>query len=93
MIVRIMGEGQFKLADETLTRLNELDGQLEASLESGARAEFQEVLGQMVALVRTDGTKLPEDSLEASDAVLPAEDTSAEELRQLLKEEGLIPGR
>jgi len=93
MIVRIMGEGQFKLADETLTRLNDLDGRLEASLEAGAREEFQEVLGQMVALVRTDGTKLPDDSLEASDAVLPAEDTSADELRRLLKEEGLIPGR
>jgi hypothetical protein len=93
MIVRIMGEGQFELTDDTLRRLNELDGRLEATLEAGSRDEFSVVLEEMVTLVRTEGKRLPADSLKPSDAILPAGDTTADELRALLKEEGLIPGR
>ena len=93
MIVRIMGEGQFEVTDETLRRLNDLDGRLEQSFEAGAREEFSVILDEMVRLVRADGRRLPEDSLQPSDAVLPPADASADELRKLLKEEGLIPGR
>lgn len=93
MIVRIMGEGQFEVTADTLRRLNELDDQMEQALEHGAREEFAAFLDQMVVLVRTEGTHLPDDSLHASDAVLPPADASADELRELLKEEGLIPGR
>lgn len=93
MIVRIMGEGQFEVTDETLRQLNDLDANLEKTLEEGAREEFAVVLEQMVTLVRAEGKKLPEDSLEPSEAVLPPADASADELRELLKEEGLIPGR
>ena len=93
MIVRIMGEGQFEVTDDTLRQLNDLDGRLEATLDEGAREDFATILEQMVTLVRSRGKKLPEDSLQPSDAVLPPADASADELRELLKEEGLIPGR
>lgn len=88
-----MGEGQYEVVDDLLRRLNELDGRLEESLERGVREEFHEILAAMVDLVRSEGTKLPDDALQASDAVLPPRDASAEELRRLLTEEGLIPGR
>ena len=93
MIVRIMGEGQFEVPSESVAKLNEIDARLETSLEEGRREDFRAILADLVALVRADGERLPEESLEASDAVLPSEDTTAEELRRLLKEEGLIPGR
>lgn len=93
MIVRIIGEGQFEVTADTLRRLNDLDGRLEQTLETGAREEFAVVLEQMVTLVRNEGKKLPEDALMPSEAVLPPADASADELRKLLKEEGLIPGR
>ena len=93
MIVRIMGEGQFELSADAVARLNDLDGRLEKTFEAGAREEFTVILEQMVTLVRTHGEKLPDDNLQPSDAVLPPADASADELRALLKEEGLIPGR
>ncbi len=55
MIVRIMGEGQFEVTEDTLQRLNELDSRLEATLEAGAREEFTVVLEEMVTLVRGEG--------------------------------------
>ncbi len=92
MIIRIIGEGQYKMHDEGITRLNELDGELEEVLDSGDRARFEDILVEMVEFVRGHGAALPEDSLLPSDAILPSADTSAEELRDMLKDEGLIPG-
>ena len=34
MIIRILAEGQFDVPDDTVDGLNELDGQLEAAVES-----------------------------------------------------------
>jgi hypothetical protein len=48
----------------------------------------------MLAQVRTVGERLPDDSLEPSDAVVPDEASSLEEVRAMLADnsEGLIPG-
>ena len=40
----------------------------------------------------TLGGPLPDDSLEPSEAVLPASDATLEEVRGMLREDGLIPG-
>ena len=45
-----------------------------------------------LAQVRAQGAPLPADILEASDLILPHEDSSMDEVRKLLTDEGLIPG-
>ena len=44
--------------------------------------------------IRTTGTRVPDEELEDSDLILPAADSTLDEVRQLLSEseEGLIPG-
>jgi hypothetical protein len=44
--------------------------------------------------IRTAGTPVPDEELEDSDLILPAGDSTLEEVQQLLSEseEGLIPG-
>jgi len=46
----------------------------------------------LLAQVRAQGAPLPADILEASDLILPHEDSSMDEVRKLLTDEGLIPG-
>ena len=46
MIVRILGEGQYDVADHALDRLNELDAALEAAVEAGDEAAFAAALGR-----------------------------------------------
>lgn len=89
MIVRIMGEGQFELPDESLERLNELDDALEAALEDGDA--FPAALAAFLDSVRSAGTRVPDEELVGSDVVLPAAEATAEEVRLLLTDEGLIP--
>ena len=40
MIVRILGEGQFDVADDALDRLNELDSAVEAAIPASDEAAF-----------------------------------------------------
>jgi hypothetical protein len=92
MIVRVLGEGQLELEDGALDHLNSLDAAVEASVESGDEAGFRTALGTLLDAVREHGRPLPDDSLLPSDAILPAPDVSLAEVRQLLGDEGLIPG-
>lgn len=94
MIVRVLGEGQYAVDEAHADLLNGLDSGLERAVESGDEASFRSSLAELLAQVRTVGERLPDDSLEASDAVLPDESSSLEEVRALLSDssEGLIPG-
>ncbi|MCW2819497.1 MAG: hypothetical protein JWR42_2284 [Marmoricola sp.] len=92
MIVRILGEGQLDLPDDQLDRLNELDAQVETAVETGDQEQFASSLSALLDGVRTAGVPLPDDSLEDSDLILPPADASLEEVRELLGDDGLIPG-
>jgi len=94
MIVRIMGEGQWTLPDEQADLLNSLDAGLESAVEAGDQQGFRTALDDLLANVRALGSPLPDDSLAASDAVLPAADSALDDVRALLSasDEGLIPG-
>ncbi len=91
MIVRISGEGQYRLPDDDVERLNELDNQAVAAAESGDGAGFRELWEQMLTLVATDGAAIEADELVSSTIVLPPRDVSFEEARAEFTGEGLIP--
>jgi len=94
MIVRILGEGQYSVDDAQADLLNGLDSGLERAVEAGDEDSFRSALSDLLTQVRALGERLPDDSLEPSDALLPTEDSSLEDVRTLLADssEGLIPG-
>jgi hypothetical protein len=92
MIVRILGEGQFRVDDSAAAELNKVDTELEAAVEHGDQDKFTVALTSLLAQVRAHGAPLPPDILEPSDLILPHEDSSMDEVRKLLTDEGLIPG-
>ena len=92
MIIRILTEGQYDVADEALARLNQLDVTLEAAVEAGDEAAFASALAELLGGVRTVGVAHPADSLDESDLILPPADATLEQVRQMLTEGGLIPG-
>ncbi|MFC8277099.1 hypothetical protein ACFUJR_32140 [Streptomyces sp. NPDC057271] len=92
MIVRIMGEGQWTLADSHFAELNRLDDELLAEMESGDSAGFRRTLSALLDEVRRLGEPLPDDALEPSELILPSPDATLDEVRELLSDDGLIPG-
>jgi hypothetical protein len=91
MIVRLMGEGQFRLADEAGDALNELDDAAVSALESGDEESFRARLRELAQAVRDGGERLPDADLHPSDVIVPPDDLSLEEARELFSGDGLIP--
>jgi hypothetical protein len=92
VIVRIMGEGQVRLNDTHFPLLDKLDDELMTEVESGDEEGFRRTLSALLEAVRAMGTPLPDDSLEPSELILPAPESSIDEVRAMLTEDGLIPG-
>ncbi|MDI2131165.1 PspA-associated protein PspAA [Yinghuangia seranimata] len=92
MIVRIMGEGQFDVADDRLGALDLFDDRIEAALAAGDEAAFRVALTGLLDKVRELGGAVPVEVLEPSGLILPAADAHVDEVRALLKDGGLIPG-
>jgi hypothetical protein len=91
MIVRLMGEGQYRLSEDVVPRLNELDDQAQVAVEAEDEPRLDTLLDEMWELVRSSGERLPDDDLSASDAVVPPSDMTLEETKRFLDTEGLIP--
>jgi hypothetical protein len=92
MIVRILGEGQRTVDDGELDGLNALDNDLVAAVDAGDADGFSRALSALLDKVRQVGTTLPDEEIVPSDLVLPSADASLDEVRELLGDEGLIPG-
>jgi hypothetical protein len=92
VIVRILGEGQFDVADRELDALNDLDDRVLAAVDAGDESAFQTALAALLAGVRMRGCAVPAERLEPSDLVLPPAEAGLAEVRGLLGDEGLIPG-
>lgn len=91
MIVRIATEGQYRLSDELIERVNELDNAVVAAVEADDEARFKELFARLIELIRSEGQPLPEDELAGSDVIVPPPDTSLEEARHEFSGDGLIP--
>ena len=92
MIVRISGEGQFDVPDGHVEELNRLDEDLTKAVDAGDEAQFKTTLEALLGSVRTAGEELPADFIGPSNLVLPSPDSSIHEVREVLGDEGLIPG-
>jgi hypothetical protein len=94
MIVRILNEGQWHLTDEAVRGLNSFDDAVEQAVTARDQDQLTSALHTLLDRIRTTGTRVPDEELQDSDLILPAEDSTLEEVQQLLgeSEEGLIPG-
>jgi hypothetical protein len=91
VIVRLMGEGQFRVGDDAVGRLNEIDDAAVAALEQGDEPGFRARVEELARVVRELGEPLDDSDLSSSDLIVPPPDLSLEEARELFTGEGLIP--
>lgn len=85
MVVRILTDNQYRLADEHLTEIHQLDDQLVHAMDTGDEHQFHHALEALVGLVRGQGTLVPMAEVVPSDVIIPAPDMSLGEAHQLLQ--------
>ncbi len=86
-----MGVGQFRLTDEDKEAVNSVDDKVLEAVESGDQAAFTAALQALCDLVQKVGDPVPDDEFVGSDAMIPDPETSVNEAKSMLTEEGLIP--
>jgi hypothetical protein len=91
MIVRLMAEGQYEVANDLHGRLDEIDELAGEAAENGNEIELHQRLEELAGLVRTSGQRLADEDIRPSDLIVPPSDLSLAEARQLFKDGGLIP--
>jgi hypothetical protein len=92
MIIRILGEGQFKIPAEAEPDLQKLDEELEKAVDSDDEPTFRQALKALLAKVRQVGEPVPDEEIDTSDAILPGPDAHVDEVKALLLDDGVIPG-
>lgn len=92
MIIQILGEGQLRVDDEHLDTLNELDARVEAAVEADDEDTFEACLTELLTAVRRHAEPVPDAEIVESDLILPSSDSTIAEVREMLGDEGLIPG-
>lgn len=91
MIVRVSGEGQYRLSDADADQMEALRGKALAIVDSGSEDGFADAFAALLDYVRAHGALLADDELEGSDVILPPGDFSFEEAGREFTGEGLIP--
>jgi hypothetical protein len=91
MIVRISGEGQYRLADDLHGPVNDLDDAVVAAVDADDEAAFTTTFAALLDFVRTKGEPLADDELVSSQILIPPADTTLAEAEADFTGEGLIP--
>jgi hypothetical protein len=91
VIVRVSGEGQWRVPDDRLAQLNELDDQVVEAVQADDEPEYRLRLVALVDAAIAVGEAVPDDEIIVSDIVIPSPDTTLAEARELFVGEGLIP--
>ncbi len=86
MIIRIMGENQFRLDDSYAPEIDRLDTALHEAFESHNEPDFQKSLTELVHFIREHGAELSYDEVAPSDLIVPEEDMTIEEVRNAMAE-------
>jgi hypothetical protein len=91
VIVRLMGEGQYRVGDDLVAKLDKLDNRAVAAVDRDDEADLDAALDEMADLVRAEGERLSDDEITPSDVIIPPSDLTLEETRMLFAGHGLVP--
>ena len=90
MIIRILGEGQFRLDDKHLNNLNKIDNRIVDHVNKSDKAAYRRDLDRLIAAVKELGEPLDPVDIVQSDLIFPPEDLSFEEAKRVFSGTGII---
>ena len=99
VIIRISGQGQFKVSTEILDKINEIDNSIVDLIENVSlgssdhkltQKELQAKLTEMNNLITSKGQPMDDKEIVESGVIVPDSDLSIEEATKIFKGEGII---
>ncbi len=90
MIIRILGDGQYRVDSCLLDDLNIIDNRIMEHVGKGDQNSLRKELGQMISTIKKKGEPLDPVEILPSDVIVPPEDLTLEEARRIFRGQGLI---
>ena len=101
IIVRVSGQGQFKVNREILDRINDIDNSIVSLLENAdtdvdansikvKQKELNGKINEIINLIRTNGMPLDDKEITQSQIMIPNPDISVDEAKKIFRGEGII---
>ena len=90
MIIRIMGEGQYRIDSCFLDQLNAIDNRIVEHVSRGALMEFKNDLAELIHIIKVKGEPVDPKEIAQSDIIVPPHDLTFEEARRIFSGQGLI---
>lgn len=92
MIIRIMGEGQYRVSSALLDDLNLIDDRIVEDVAKEDEASYREDLSRLIQAIKEKGEPVDPEEILESDVIVPPEDLTLEEAEKVFRGFGLIKG-
>jgi len=99
VVIRISGQGQFKVNSQILEKINRIDDSIVDLIKSNSsgsedsklkQKELQSKLSEMKNLIISNGQHLDDKEIVESDVILPDSDLTMEEASKIFIDEGIV---
>ncbi|MDW5550267.1 PspA-associated protein PspAA [Methanosarcina sp.] len=90
MIIRIMGEGQYRAPEALCDELNQIDNRIVDLVNEGKVEEFRSELARLISQIKERGEPIKAEEILESDIIVPPEDLSFEEAKDVFKGSGIF---
>lgn len=90
MIIRIMGEGQYKVPSSLFDELNSIDNSLVTHVSNEDHEAYRRDFTELIGKIKQNGNKISDDNIVESDVIVPPEDLSFEEAKSVFLGCGLF---
>jgi hypothetical protein len=90
MIIRIMGEGQYRVPEALCDELNRIDNRIVTLVAEGKTREFRTEFMKLISEIKGKGKVLGAEEILESDIIVPPEDLSFEEAKAIFTGEGIF---
>jgi hypothetical protein len=92
MIIRVMGEGQFRVDSALFDTLNTIDNRIVEEVQKGNRQEYERGLAELIGCIQREGQRIADTELVESDIIVPPADMTLSEARDVFKGTGIFAG-
>jgi hypothetical protein len=90
MIIRIMGEGQYEVPGSLFDELNIIDNRIVDLVGKGNEADYRTELLNLINVIKSNGKQIDDSSIVESNIIVPPEDLSLKEAKEMFSGSGLL---
>jgi hypothetical protein len=92
MIIRVMGEGQYRVDSALFDTLNTIDNRIVEDVQKGDQQEYERSLAELIGCIQREGQRIADTELVESDVIVPPPDMTLAEARDVFKGTGIFEG-